>query len=217
MNLTISPIQSQPQQIKTNFTRVQNKRQTSFGSVNLIQVSKKAFRNPDDASDVFEEFNKVVNRTTGEVGDFVGRIFNLVGKGHITNKTFTYFEESPAYYKVMETLQQNRRYSISWLSQNIGIPIAEPLSPAYHSFTILTKEQKDKASPLYSAKNLLAMTKKILNERTPDVISSGIWGLARMNQIFAEQLSPIIASKPVHKFVIDDLSQLPKVFEQIDY
>lgn len=210
-------------EIKMNITPVQNNNQTSFGSVNLVQVSKKAFRNPDDLKLAYKEFNKAVNKTTREVNDVIGTIFNLIGKGQKTNKTVTYLEESPAYFGIVEQLKKSGGYSTSWLSQNTGIPIAEPLSPNHHSFTILTKEQKDEASPLFSSKNIFSLMKKIINEGIQKVKSGekstieSTWTSAKMNQILAEQIKPVTEGQSVHKFVIDDLSQLPKVFEQIEY
>lgn len=205
-----------------NITPVQNNNQKSFGSVNLVQVSKKAFRNPEDLFAVNKQFTNATNKLTGEVNYKLGTVLNLFGLGKKSNKTVTYLEQ-PGYAVIARELKKSGGCSTSWLSQNTGIPIAEPLSPSHHSFTVLTKEQKDGASPLFSAKNMFALMKKVINEGFQKLKSGekstieSTWTSARINQILIERIKPITDGQPVHKFVIDDLSQLPKVFEQIEY
>lgn len=206
-----------------NITPIQNNYQQKFGSYNIIQVSKSAFKNPEDAILAYKEFNRAVNKTTREVNNFIGTIFTLIGKGNKTNKTFTYLEESPAYPLIMNHLKKSGNFSISWLSQNTEIPITEPLSPNHHSFTILTKKQKDEASPLFSGRKFFELIKTTTSEVTqkinnnPKIKIDQNWANARMNQLYAEQIKPIIEGEPVHKFVINDFSELPEIFKQIDY
>ncbi|MFA7657848.1 MAG: hypothetical protein WCY19_00270 [Candidatus Gastranaerophilaceae bacterium] len=205
-----------------NVTPVQNNNQASFGSVNLVQVSRKAFKNPEDLVAVSKQFNNATIKVTNEVNSKLGTVLSLCGLGKKFNKTVVYLEQ-PGYANIAEELKKIGGYSTSWLSRNTGIPIAEPLSQSHHSFTVLTKEQKDGASHLLFAKNIFALTKKVINEGLQKVSSGekskveGTWAAARLNQLLSEQLNPILEGQPVHKFVIDDLSQLPKVFEQIEY
>jgi len=192
-----------------------NNKPVNFRSVNRIMVLKTAFPNTDSPIDVFKKFNKAVNKTTGEVNDFVGMIFNLLGLGSITNKTFTYFEESPQYHYIIQELKECGASSIFWLRQHTRIPIAEPLSPNYYSFTVLTKEQKDKASVLYSMKNIWAGWKTMNSDEENK--AEKIWQLAKANQLLTEQLSPIVEGQPIHEFRLKNLSELPEAFKQIEY
>lgn len=206
-----------------NITPVQNSNKASFGSVNLIQVSKTAFKHPDDLNLAYKEFNTAVNTTTGEVNDLIGTIFNLIGMGKKTNKTITYLEQSPAYFLLGKEMKKSGYTKVSWMSKETGIPIAEPLSPDHHSFTILTKEQKDKASPFASAVNRILQYKRIIDETVAITkqgkghIVDSMWTTAKINQLATEQMRPVLRGQPVNKFVIDDLSQLPTVFEKIEY
>lgn len=201
-----------------NITPYQNNNQLNFGSVNLIQVSKKAFKNPDNAKAAAIEFTKKANKATGE--NILSGLLTLMGIGKKHTKHISYLEQ-PGHTVIEESLRKNGNYSINWLSQNTDIPIKKSLSSEHHSFTILTKEHKDKASPILGLKNTMKIVKQTLKEgkkfskNQKDM--EDLWLSARLNQIYNEQLEPIIKNEPVNKFVIDDLRDLPKVFEKIDY
>lgn len=204
-----------------NISTCQNNNRTSFGSVNLIQVSKKAFRTSEDSRATRKEFNTAVKTITGEANNKLGKILRLFGFGN-NNKTVNFLEYH-GYERIVEELKKIGDYSLSWFSQHKGLPIAGPLHQDYHSFTVLTKEHKNAANPLFSLKNMFQLGKNVHADakarlRNGEKVKiDSTWSLIRTSQLFSEQIRAITDGEPVHKFVIDDLSELPKVFEQIDY
>lgn len=203
-------------------TSYQNNNKTSFGSVNIIQVSKKAFNNSEDYIAINEEFHEAANKITREVGGKLNLVLNLLGLGKKSNKIISYLEE-PGYIGIMKELKKSGNYSLSWLRQNTGFPIAENLSEGYHSFTVLTKKHKDASSSLVSTKGLFEVWKKIIKEEIQEVRNgkktktAPVLTAAKINQAISEKIKPIIDGEPVNKFIIEDLSELPNVFKQIDY
>lgn len=188
----------------------------------MIQISKKAFNTPNDYNAISKEFTDAVNKITGEVNNRLSFILNLLGLGKKNTKTVLYLE-SPGYEGVMKELKKRGNPDLDWLRLNTKIPIAGPFSEDYHSFTVLTKEHKDASSPLFSGKGMFETGKNILSEGIKAIINGRkteiepTWIAAKINQIFSEKINLITDGVPVKKFVIDDLSELPEVFKQIDY
>jgi len=206
-----------------NITPIPNNRQ-NFGSVNIIQVSKKAFKNPEDLNSVCDEFSKAISNITGETNNaYVSALINFVGLGKKCLKSVN-FLESPGHANVINDLKEAGGHSIDWLSQYTGIKIPKPMSENHHSFFILTEQQKDAAyKNIFSIKNIINLAINASIEDKARVKSGAMPELgnvrisARIHQQLIEKIKPIIKNEPIHKAAIDDLSQLPKVFEQIDY
>lgn len=201
----------------------QNNAQLNFGSVNLVQVSKKAFKNPDDLIGVSKIFDNAVSKETGEMNVKLATALTLLGFGKKSTKALTFLEQPCYPNMVSELKKEGSHLSLSWLSQHLGIPIAKPLSETHHSFYVYTKEQKDASSGLFSAKQMYTFLKGILKEGFENIKAGKsdnikpVWTATKLNEKILNELKPIITNEPVHKFVIDDLSELPKVFKEIDY
>jgi len=218
-----------------NITPSQNRNQINFGSVNLIQISKKAFQEPENLKLVSKTFDKTADKITGE---FIGKIpkpiatiLTLLGLAKKGTKTGVYLE-SPLYRLILKDSQGP--YSLNWHCRNLGVPVLEPLNENYHSFYVHTKENKDYFLSLFHGEGQKALSQELkieINKKFPkdakDVETMKdiktqlrqIWmfNKAKMDQLITERLNNFNKGGEVNKFVINDLSELPDVFKKIDY
>lgn len=197
--------------------------QPNFKSANIIQISKKAFQNPDNLVEVSNTFAKKVNEITGEVhNNFMDSMLGKFGLKGLFNKTAGYLEQ-PRYLEMIKRAKEEGA-DLFWLSKNAEIPIKTPPCEDKHSFYVFTKGEKDKF--VFAKKisrnceasyiNAYACVNKVLSEdiaelRDPDK------KLLRENQNLLELIESFMTNKQIDTFSIDDLSELPKIFKQIDY
>lgn len=189
----------------------QQNNQPSFKAVNIVQISKKAFSNPEDLSQVSKVFSRI-SRTTLKTQGKLSKVFKaLLGIKNKARKTFSYFEQ-PDYISVAKTAKKNKT-SIHWLGQYSGIDIALPSSPDHHSFYVLTGEHKDKALELLSAKNFMGILKASQKAQS-DLVKQGknvflVTDVVHNNEL-VKKFNPIIGSEPANKVQINSLDDLPK-------
>lgn len=114
-------------QNNTNYAQKQK-----FTGVHLVQVAKEAFKNPNDIKDCSDTFGTIL--------------------GMLKGPNLKFFLEQPNYLAIINELKQ-RNTTLSWLKQNAGIDVPEPIFNNYHSFWVFTKEhmkQADKATNFIS-------------------------------------------------------------------
>lgn len=207
---------------QANFTQPKN--QPAFKSINLIQVSKKAFENSDDLRAVNDSFSKATSKVTGKINNKFTDFLVSLGLGSKLIKTIGFLEQ-PRYIEIMEELKKlGGGLSLNWLSQNTKTPIKEPLSKDFHSFYIYTKRNKDKvlvANSVSSQENLatinsLAFAKYMVNKSNSNC-NDLTKKLVEENRLILGIIDTDLHYEPVHKFVINDLSELPDIFKKIDY
>lgn len=197
---------------------VQKNNHANFKGINIIQIPKVSF-NVNNLEVVERKFKHAIRQSISRRDGFFAAISNS-----ISSKKALIFLENPGFAPEIEELKKFGNYSMSWFRQNTGIPIKDSLNPDYHSFFVLTKKEKDEVNRLYSAKNVVRITSRVLEEskqRFPGKLFNSkiasLWRVARGNQIIDALVSPVLKGKPVEKFVLDDLSQLPKILDEIDY
>ena len=195
----------------------------SFKSVNLIQVPKKAFKHPNDAIKVSKDFIKASNKATGEIHPILSQILSLFGFGKKANKTLTYLEQ-PGYVEVEKANQKYGAETVDAISRKTNISNAKPLMSDYHTFVVLTKEHKDQATPLASAKGNISMIAKMAKEGAElrannklEPSEQAPWVALKSNQILSEHMNNIMKDADIKTFQVKDLSELPKTFNKIDY
>lgn len=178
----------------------QNNNQINFKSVNLIQVSKKAFKSPDDVLDVYNTFQKALNSATNDFPTKIGAFFSLIGVGKYINKTANFFEK-PNYLNILREAKM--------LGFN-SLPSLKPISEDSHSFYVFTKEQKDALCDIFTLENLI--------KDAPSVVSSSKELISiRVNNYYTKKINEITKNEPLNMFEINDLSELPGLFKKIDY
>lgn len=204
--------------LQSNFTQQNN--QPNFKQKYLIQIPKSAFPNPDDLSGVCQTMDEAVFAITKDKDTKVRDFLTKLGLGSKLHKTVG-FLEYPAYVPIKEELQKMGR-SRNWLSKETGVQLKGPQSQTHHSFYVYTKQEKDhllnSVLSVWGEMGIhLQLIKKTVQEHRIEDTPSLAESMARVNQLMVEKLQKITNGKPAKKFVIDDLSQLPKVFEKIDY
>ena len=201
-----------------------HKNNTSFKGVNLIQVSKKAFINPEEAEECALHFSDEVNKITKEWPDGVTDLFAKFGLWKLVTKTFSYLEQ-PLYINLLDIAKENHA-RISWLEGRSKIPIKPPLSEDYHSFFLYTKSHKNSAADIFDPRNFNKFSdvvqkegEKLIDENPERaaVIGSEVWVETKMNDLFIKEFEKATQGEPVKQFKIEDLSQLPNIFKQIAY
>lgn len=190
----------------------------NFKGIYQVQIPKKAFREPNDYYGVASAFCEKVSEITGEKRPVLQSILSLMGLGRRITKTYLTMEQ-PYFQELMSTLQDVGNYSLSWVSLRTKLPVRPPLSENHHSFFVYTKEQKDKVLKFCSFRKILGVSTQLNKEMdNPDPIRQDpLWRLVRRSNLFNEKFDEVAEGVSIQKFEIEDLSELPKVFKQIDY
>lgn len=172
----------------------------NFRSINVVQIKKTAFKNPEDVAKieagVTEMFEIITEGSKGKVAGFLGNIKFLKKKP----KIFSYLEQ-PRYVEILENLKKSGGYSLNWLSQNKKVSVREPINEAYHSFFVYTDRHKDICLDIDEKVNKFAKNPK----NAP----------INLNQFFIRQLAEAIGNDEIKYYRIEQLNQIPKVFEEI--
>lgn len=201
--------------------------QPKFGQNYLVQVAKKAFTDQDDLQNVSSVFSKNVSSIVGDEPSSLGKALAKFGIPQKHFKVFT-FLESPLRLQIDEDLKSADAPSIHWFSQHIGSSIKPPVDPNYHSFFVLTQENRDHALSLFSRKNMKSVVCQISDlmqklraikaqDMTPERIArenkkNVYWIHAQLDGLLAKEIG-----ESDKTFKIESLSELPKVFESIEF
>lgn len=202
-------------------------KQVSFGSVNLVQISKKAFKNLENLSAVDDDFSKYVNSASGEKDGFFSKLFLKLGLRKNATKSL-FFLEAPSFSMIDGFCKKNHIPNQFWLAKRFGIGIIEPQDPDFHSFYVLTGEDKNKLWDMaFGAENhkLADKVHEIVSKRREFTDSGKQYVDCTDGQDFFEIEQRIVADSlvmpqlpPVNRvFRLNGLSELPAVLAQIDY
>jgi len=201
----------------------QNNNCRNFRSVNIIQVSKNAFKNTENAAAVSKSFIKASNKAAGEIHPGLSSILSLFGFGKKANKTLTYLEQ-PGYVRVTKAVKRFGENFVNAISRKTGVSSARPLMEDYHTFVVLTGEHKDKAISLASAKSNLSLINEISKGAAEKRVNGQLakneqeaWIALKSNELLNNRINSIIAGEDIHTFKINDLSELPETYKKIDY
>jgi len=199
-------IMSQPQ--------IQNNQQPNFTQINLVQVSKNAFKNPEDLYAVNKTFQDMANEAAGEINGGLSSILTLFGLGKKVNKTLDILEH-PGYMSITKKINK--------INRAIGLQIKKPINEDYHSFFVYTKEHKDAVFEALSPKNQINSLKQaraeavIAARQGENITPLSLWVQVKANDISLNKLETATAGEPINKYVINDLKEIPDIFKKIDY
>lgn len=208
----------------------QTSNQPIFKGRYLIQISKKAFAEPANLEAAFDSFHKATAAIAGESQSPLSELLKTLGFPNKSPKVISILE-SPLFIQIQKDMKEANAPSNHWFRHHIGssvIPVAK--DEQYHSFTVLTKQDKDQTLKMLSGKTIGKITtlaRKFMNtakayeySRTNPTIEQVAhdrkkdlyWIHATLDETLSKGLGEAEKS-----FKIEDLSQLPKVFEEIDY
>lgn len=190
-----------------------------FGNVYVVAVAKKAFTEPLNAKEANVTFIKLLNQAFGEMNMKISNVLTLFGLGKQTNKTLA-FMETPSFIKLDKSCKENNIPSIFYLGQKYDLPNMKIKNPDYYSFYVLTKDDKNSAFDLITGVENKKLRKEALSSISaynPELsLKENLKNLtmelsARCDDLFMSKIK-----KPEQTFRINDLSELPDAFRQIE-
>ena len=195
--------------------------QPNFKQVNLIQISKKAFEDPEVSSQCSKEFGKALQKATGRgffLGHFVENLLVTLGLGgKKTSKIYTQLESRS--YSMCDELLEGAGYSIEWLERNTGTKLKKPLDENMHSFYVLTKEHKDGVLPALKWTNISKIMLHYIKEGTlkfpQDNDMSDFYACAKAGEKLDQQFDEVIEESQIHKFKLKNLDELKNIADKL--
>ena len=173
---------------------------THFKGIHLIKVPKQIFENPENNIECADTFKELVLQKSYKYYNFnLKELAGYIFKPQKFAKTFISFE-NPGYETVCEGMKRtNYSYSLEWLESNSKTPITRPKDEKYHTFYVLTGNDKDKAIDRMLGKAYVKLGQqakekiKFINNETIDILR----GTAKLSEILNEKFKEIIKDKPV--------------------
>lgn len=195
--------------------------QPNFKQINLVQVSKKTFKNPEQLKECSKLFAKSIDKVSGDKLGRFGNILVLLGlNGKKIHKSLI-VSKFPSYQFAKNAMgEYNMNYSLSWLSQNTKLPIKDELDKEYRSFYVLTKEHIDLAKPITSVNNLMKIifdTAKEGSQRYSDSNMAKVYAQTKAGCILDKLLTQIIGNEKVHSFKLSSLDELGKIADKLNF
>jgi len=202
-------------------------KQVSFGSVNLVQISKKAFSSTENLLAIEDVFLKHLNSTSGEMPNLFSKLIGKVFKRKEATKAL-FFLESPSFSAVDEFCKSKNIPNQYWLGKRFGINAQEPIDSRFHSFYVFTKKDKDNLWDLTAGvKNneIAERTRAIVSDRRKFLFEGKEYVDFTDGGDFFDIEERIVADSlvmpqlpPVTRvFKLNGLSELPAALAQIDY
>lgn len=202
--------------MNVNFTP-QMKQSPNFKSVSIVQVSKKAFANPENFKASSKSFGKALDTATGDkLTGFFGNIIALfTPKLHKTG----YHLEYPSYFAAKTLMSKyNINYSMHWLKQNTGLPIKGAMDNDYHSFYVFTKEHKQCFVDAFKGqmKMLFGYVREGVNKYSGDERMSTIYPDLKISATIDTVIDEMAAKVPVKKYKLDSLDEIKNIVKDLD-
>lgn len=199
-----------------NFTQTNNQSQ-NFKAVNIIQIPKKVFDNPDNFKACSESFGKALDVATGD--KLTGVFGNLVALFSTKHHKTTYQLEA-ASCEAANRLKDKYKmdYSLSWLRQNTGLPIKDEIEKDFHSFYVFTKEHK--AFYVDAIKKSIKMLTKCVREGVSKYSGNenlaAIYVNIKANTALDEAIDKMTSEAPVKKFRLNNLDEIKNIVKDLD-
>jgi hypothetical protein len=191
----------------------------NFKAVNIVQVPKKVFKDPENLKECSNTFKLALAKETGDkvnrglFGILLSKILNK------KNKT-THILERSSYYASKTMMEENNvPYSLYWLSQNTGLPIKGALDKNYHSFFVFT--QDDKKGVLKSTRGAMKHILKTVREGNQlypnDTDMQGVYTAAKIGVVLDKSLAEKTSiDNPSHTFRLKSLDDIKNIVKKLD-
>ena len=186
---------------------INNQNSPSFGQVNLVRVSKNAFKNPEKHMQCSADFVQGINKAKG----------NLIG----------YIPGGAYIQQFLYKLGKKNKSATALLGFNENMPIKATLENDYHSFAFFTGKDNDIYTDLY--KNNKKQVIKDVNDTLKNAKYTDINGnefKPNFKQLFKIRLSLIMKklseihqkafdNADVKEFRINNLDELKSIVEKL--
>lgn len=190
---------------------------TNFKAINLVQIPRKAFENPENYKECSRIFSKNVDRISKEFfGAKLSVLLAFISTKFVKNLTVL---ESFSLSGAREALNDNKiNYSLSWLKQNTGLEIPDALDNEYHSFYIYTKEDKSKMMDAIktSAKNLMTYAREAISKYDDPKMQNAYTAIKMAIEIDS-LANTAMAGTSIKKFKIENLDELKSISKELDF
>lgn len=192
--------------------------QPSFKQINLVQIPKKAFNNPDNmiscTQDFYNSLAECATKKSSKISDFLSSI----GLSKYFSK-YTVLQESPT-YMLGKRLSEQYGYSVEYFEQNTKIPFKKALNKDMFSYFVLTKKHHKEASDLCSR----SYKKELINYATKEFIKLQQEGKypseyvpgAIATKEFEKSLDKIISEDEIHKFELNSIDELKNIVGELN-
>ena len=128
--------------------------------------------------------------------------------------------ESPGYEIIKSRISgtQFQEISLNWLANNSKTTLTEPKSPDYHTFYVLTGDEKNKAMDTYLKKSSVLKISQLVDRtylRTEDAALNALRKTATLAEILDKKFHEIIDGKPVTVWKANSIEELKDTLRKI--
>ena len=158
----------------------------SFGQVNLVRVSKKAFSKPEDLKACSREFGRALDKASGNIFGVFDNVLALIGLGKLAKTTH-------------------------FLSGFKGVNIfGKPAAEGEHVFCVLTGADKNTAASMSTIRSAIRLTKEYITKcgsvaRVPENPAKREVGIG---ELLSEKVRAAINVENPIEFKIENLQEL---------
>lgn len=192
--------------------------QPSFRQINLVQIPKKAFPSPNDATQCTLDFYNTLLECTNKKPSKLSNFLSKLGLSKHAAK-YSVVQESPT-YMLGKRLQKEYGYSVEYFEQNTKIPFKKPLKEDMFSYFILTKNHHREVCKMqtksYSKKLLDNAMQEYLKLEKEGKYPSEFVPAAIATKELDKDLDKIIAQDTVYKFELNSVNELENIIKELD-
>ena len=189
----------------------------NFKGISIVQVPKKIFNNPEDLIDCTKVFDKKLSCYTNHS---LKLLFAKL-KGLLTLKPYKMvFLEFPSYNCTQTAMQKKGiNYSRSWIIQNTGLPIKDPLNEDMHSFFVFTKEHSNKFMTFFNrAMKKVGMTSLEAVRKYPnDPKMATVYTQGKIGVEIDNNITKLISETPVKQIKIENFNEIKNIIKDLDF
>ncbi len=193
-----------------------NNNQPTFKQYSLVQVSKKAFHNPENYLESARIFGQILEKNLSPVK----KRFEIWPFKIKPKRTFDFFLEQPGYAFLRDKLKQFGDYSLEWLSLHTGIDIKKPMKDKYHSFIVYSGSEYDDIKNILNYEHYQLYSYKILNEyfkrkSNPNLVTDDLWLAAKSNEVLSKSFNKCASKYTPKKYIVETLSELETIGSEL--
>lgn len=191
----------------------------NFKAISLVQIPRKAFKNPENIKECSQIFGDKARQISGEkVKGAFGALLAMFFPSLI--KSITILENFSHSYAKLGLQSNNIDYPLSWFKMNSGLEIPEAKDENYHSFFVYTK--KDKKNVMKATIETARKIKDYLKEGTSKYSGSNspllsTYATAKMGIDTDKIIAELTKDTPIKTFQIGSVDQLPQIAKELDF
>lgn len=192
--------------------------QPSFKQINLIQIPKKAYTDPNDTIQCTLNFYNTLLDCTNKKPSKLSNFLSKLGLSKHATK-YSVVQESPT-CMLGKKLHDEYGYSVEYFEQNTKVPFKKPLKEDMFSYFIFTKNHHKEVCKMqtksYSKKLLDNAMQEYSKLKKEGKYPSEFVPAAIATKELDKDLDKIIAQDTIHKFELNSVDELKNIIEELD-